>query len=324
MIGKLFQTGREVYLNVTVSLIVFVFSLSLSQIYTDGDQVGYHNAYRLVEGLGLRDGFSIYEKNISSADFVYFLLISLGSNLGIEKNTFMALINGILVFFALKLLEKWKVDFRVSCLIILTNFYVFVLYFAAERLKFGFLFLVISGLYFNKSWKFYSFAFLSIMAHFSMFFVFIALWMADCFNKLSTIRKEKQLKELLLLFLVLLPPLLLFWYESKMLLWKLGTYITANGYPTVMSFIPLGGLIILTGIYTKNMRIAFFMFAPFVVGVVFLGGSRLNMLAYFVFLCFGLRVNAGLNAGILITSVYFFYKSIGFVANILVHGHGFR
>jgi hypothetical protein len=207
-------------------------------------------------------------------------------------------------------------------MIVLTNFYMFVLYFAAERLKFGFLFLVLSLLYSNKPWQSYSLAFLSIWSHFSMLLIYAGVWMAEFYNKLSMKVKWRS-KGFLLSFLVLLPPFALVLYESKTILWKLGTYIERNENLAVMSFMPLVVLIVLTGIYAKNMRKSIFIFAPLLVGVAIVGGSRLNMLAYFIFLGFGLRVNAGVNAGVLITSAYFFYKSIGFVANVLEHGHGF-
>ena len=60
-----------------------------------------------------------------------------------------------------------------------------------------------------------------------------------------------------------------------------------NEHLTVMSFMPLGVLIVLTGIYAKNMRKSLFIFAPLLVGVAIVGGSRLNMMAYFIFLGFG-------------------------------------
>jgi hypothetical protein len=103
----------------------------------------------------------------------------------------------------------------------------------------------------------------------------------------------------------------------------LGSYIEGNTNLTVMSFFPLGLLIVMTGIYTKNMYKSLLIFSPFLVGIAIVGGSRLNMLAYFIFLGFGLKINGGLNFGVLLTSAYFFYKSIGFVANVLNYGHGF-
>lgn len=322
MENKAAQAGKEDIWDVSVGIVIFFCSLLLSRLYVWGDQFGYHHAYSLMEGLGLRDGFVMYEHNVSGVEYVHFVLSLLGSNLGIDKNLLMSLFNGILVVYSLKLFRKWGCDFRVSCMIVLTNFYMFVLYFAAERLKFGFLFLILSLLYSHKPWQSYSLAFLSIWSHFSMLLIYAGVWMNEFYNKL---RMKVQLRSMsfLLLFLVLLPPLVLILYESKSILWKLGTYINLNENMTVMSFMPLVVLIILTGIYAKNLRKSILIFAPLLVGVAIVGSSRLNMMAYFIFLGFGLRVNAGVNAGVLITSAYFFYKSIGFVANVFDHGHGF-
>lgn len=322
MTNKLVPTSKKSAWDILIGVLVFFFSLWLSKLYVEGDQFGYHNAYRLLEGLGLRDGFVMYEHNVSGAEYVHFVFSLLGSNLGIDKNALMSLLNGVLAVCSLKLFRKWGVDFRVSCAIVLTNFYMVVLYFAAERLKFGFLFLVLSLLYFNKPWTAYSFALLSIASHFSMLMIYAGAWIAEFYNKLS-MKVQLRSKSFLQLFLVLLPPLALVLYEVKTVLWKLGTYTTLNDNLTVMSFIPLSVLIALTSIYAKSICKSLLMFTPLLIGIVLVGSSRLNMMAYFIFLGFGLRVNAGVNAGVLLTSAYFFYKSIGFLANVLDHGHGF-
>lgn len=322
MTNKLTRQAHKDSWILFITLLVFIFSLFLSKFYVAGDQFGYQKTYRLIEGLGLQDGFWMYEHNISGSEYVHFFLSLVGSNLGIDKNFLMSLFNGMLAFLSFRLFEKWGVDFRVAVLMVLTNFYMLVLYFAAERLKFGFLFLVLSLLYSSKPWAFYSLAFLSIWSHFSMLLILAAIWLAEFYSKLS-MKVKFQSKSFLLMFLVLLPPLGLFLYESNSILWKLGSYIEGNTNLTVMSFFPLGLLIVMTGIYTKNMYKSLLIFSPFLVGIAIVGGSRLNMLAYFIFLGFGLKINGGLNFGVLLTSAYFFYKSIGFVANVLNYGHGF-
>lgn len=322
MVDKANSTGKSRAWQFAIGLVIFVVSLMLSRIYVNGDQIGYHQAYKLMEGLGLRDGFVMYEHNVSGAEYVHFFLSLLGSNLGIDKNALMSFFNAILAVYSLKLLDKWGVNFKMACLIVLTNFYMFVLYFAAERLKFGFLFLVLSLLYYNRAWYSYSLFFLSIWSHISMLLIYSSAWIAKNYDNFRSVVKMRS-KSFYLSLLMLLPPLLLVLYESKSILWKLGTYIEHNTDLSAMSFMPLGVLIVLTGIYAKDMRKSLVIFAPFVVGVALLGGSRLNMLAYFIFLGFGLRVNGGINAGVLITSAYFLYKSVRFLANIIVYGHGF-
>lgn len=322
MSDKLNQADKGLIRQIAIGVVVFFTSLVLSRLYVEGDQLGYHRAYSLMEGLGLRDGFIMYEHNVSGAEYVHFFLSLLGSNLGIDKNALMSLFNAIFAVYSLKLLEKWGADFRVACLIVLTNFYMFVLYFAAERLKIGFLFLVLSQLHSNRPRHSYLLVFLSIWSHFSMLLIYASAWIAKNYDNFRSVAKMRSMSFYLSL-VMLLPPLLLVLYESKSIMWKLGTYIERNTDLSAMSFMPLGVLIVLTGIYAKDMLKSLIIFAPFVVGVALLGGSRLNMLAYIIFLGFGLRVNGGVNAGVLITSAYFLYKSIGFLTNILDHGHGF-
>lgn len=322
MTDKCNRTDKEWAIQIAIGFVVFFASLWLSMHYVWGDQFGYHLAYSLIEGLGLQDGFFIYERNISNADFVHFVLSLLGSSLGIEKNVFMSFFNAFFAVYTLKLLEKWGVDFRVACLIVLTNFYMFVLYFAAERLKIGFIFLVLTLFYSNKPRLSYLLSLCSIGSHVSILLIYVSVGVAytyDCFRSGAKLRP----KTLYLSMLMLLPPLLIALYVSKSILWKLGTYMELNANLSAMSFVPLSLLVVLTGVYAKDIGKSLAVFAPFAVGVALLGASRLNMLAYFIFLGFGLRANAGLNAGVLITGAYFFYKSIVFVTNILEHGHGF-
>lgn len=107
MQDELNQTNKDNVWQIAIGMVVFFVSLLLSRFYVGGDQFGYHRAYGLIEGLGLADGFFIYERNISGAEYIHFLLSLLGSNLGIDKNILMSLLNAFLTVFSLKLLEKW-------------------------------------------------------------------------------------------------------------------------------------------------------------------------------------------------------------------------
>jgi hypothetical protein len=54
-----------------------------------------------------------------------------------------------------------------------------------------------------------------------------------------------------------------------------------------------------------------------------LGGERINMYGYFIFLYYALPVNKGYNIDILVTAVFFLVKNYLFVASILSKGTGF-
>ena len=124
-------------------LYTFFITFFLSQFYTWGDQEVYTVVYEDIRNLPFLEAFGVYFYHISSIDIVHFLFIWL---LGpfVAKNLLMAFMNSLLSIVIIKLLDTWKVSLVITSIILLTNFYLFVLYLAAERLKFGILFFLAS------------------------------------------------------------------------------------------------------------------------------------------------------------------------------------
>ena len=75
--------------------------------------------------------------------------------------------------------------------------------------------------------------------------------------------------------------------------------------------------------YTKDRSETLIYFLPLFIAVYFVGGDRMNMIGYIFCLYYCLPYRAGLNLGVLITSLYFLYANIGFVSNIILYGNGF-
>ena len=82
-------------------------------------------------------------------------------------------------------------------------------------------------------------------------------------------------------------------------------------------------LFFLSLIYSKNKNQTLVIFLVLGIVTLLVGGSRVNMMSYFVFLFYGLQYKQGLNIGVIITSLYFFFKSIPFVYSIYTYGDGF-
>jgi hypothetical protein len=108
-----------------------------------------------------------------------------------------------------------------------------------------------------------------------------------------------------------------------MIMGKLNTYISSRSEFHAWDVTP--ALLMLSGAiyYSRQLVDPLLKMGPILVAILFLGGSRLNMLLYFVFLYYALRVNGGFNGGVLVTSVYLGWKSVLFVQNVLNHGDGF-
>lgn len=305
-----------------LGFLVFFGSLVLAGFYTEADQAAYHSAYNILPGMGWETGQLAYESAVSSAERVHYIVSLLGSTLEIDKDLLMSVCNGILAAYSMKLFLACGADIRIAAAIVATNFYVFVLYFSAERLKFGFLFLVLAFLSTGKPVRMFVFSFMSVWSHFSMFPVWLGAWLSGFIAKVQ--KGELRPRSILLKFA--LPAALVavgIGFKSSYLLWKLNTYLAEREAFSFTSLVPVLILLGFSCFYAKRMIGPLLSFLPVMIGIIILGGSRLNMLGYFIFLYYGLRANGGLNVGVIATLVYLAYKSFRLVSNIIVHGHGF-
>jgi hypothetical protein len=210
----------------------------------------------------------------------------------------------------------------VALSVVLTNFYWVVLYFSAERLKVGILFLVLSILTAKQLWISFLFATAAILAHHSLIFIYGGV----CLVGLGDLRNRKNpdLKgsavRIAIVGSMLLAAVLL---GYKDIWFKLQAYLANHESANLRALGPVLVLVTISSLYAKRIIEPVLLYLPVVVGTALLGGSRLNMLAYILFLYYGLRVRGGYNFGVIATAIYLGYKSLGFVANVVEHGHGF-
>ena len=91
----------------------------------------------------------------------------------------------------------------------------------------------------------------------------------------------------------------------------------------LVDIVKVSVLFVLTLWYSKNKREVVFTFVPLIIAAYLVGGERVNMMGYFIFLYYALPIRKGFNIGILITSFYFLFVTYGFVLKIIEHGNGF-
>jgi hypothetical protein len=312
---------REALVFILTGFMVFAISLYISPLYTGGDQEAYHLAYEAVRGLWWGDGRGLYHSKISSHEYTHYLIILIGGILEVDKNLLMSIFNGILAAYVVRLFRFWGANLSLAVAMVLTNYYFYVLYFAAERVKFALFFLVLSLLYIRKPWVFIACTFLSLWAHFSFLFIYSGVWLSCLPEKIASWRKDKAgcITTIFYASLATLGVTL----ESKYLLWKFNTYNSIKESISLADLMPALGLLAFVFMYTERRIFALIHFMPILVGILILGDSRLNMLAYFIFLYYGLRFNGGLNVGVLLTTIYFTYKTWVFLSNIFVSSQGF-
>ena len=85
----------------------------------------------------------------------------------------------------------------------------------------------------------------------------------------------------------------------------------------------VGVFFILSMLYSKDKRETTLIFSVLMVAAFLVGGERVNLYGYFVFLYYGLQFKGGKNYGVAITSVYYAFASLGFMSNIFVYGTAF-
>lgn len=306
--------------EITFSLViifVFILSVFVGSYYSGGDQIHYRFVYDAVSSLSFVEGYLYYNVSLSSYEYVHYSLIWVFSRF-LEKDVFIALSNSILAYLLLINLAKLRVFYLISVVLVLSNFYLFVLYFAAERLKFGMIFFLLSFYYIERVKLFYPLSLISVSSHAQFLILYSGILSKFLKNRMLRLFKTGFMSKkisYLLVFMVVAVVLLSEQIYQKFLayyggfdilvLWKILVFFALSLY------------------YAPKKLDTFFIFIPLVIAVGLFGGERINMFGYFVFMYFALQVNRGFNLGVILTTLYFSYKTYFFVQNIVLYGDGF-
>lgn len=288
-------------------------------MYTEGDQIKYIQAYNNMESVPLLDAFTNYSLIIGSLEVGYFLIIWFASNLGISKILLIGCINSLLASLLVNLLLKYNVSIFVILTLIFGNFYFIALYTELERLKFGFLFFVIALTLINKKKYFYFFSSLSLINHTQFLLFYTGFFLGSLIPSLRGVLNNFKVGKSLVFVNLLLLAIFTFFMQEHII--TKATFYFSN--INFLSFLKSCPLIFLAYFYSKKDSMSFAVLLILAIGVLLLGGDRINIFIYFSFLYYGLQVNRGLNFGILITSLYFTFKGILFINNIMDYGRGY-
>mgnify|MGYP006410256205 FL=1 len=300
-----------------VALIVFALSLLISPHYMLGDQEHYRGVFEILPTLSFVNGFIHYSQALSSIEPGHYTISWIFSRF-LEKDLFISILNTILAFYSMQLLIRWRASIYVAASIVLTNFYFYVLFFAAERLKVSFIFLTMALVYVNGS-KFYFLSVLSVISHIQILAVYVMLLFREFLIEFIRIITSVKIKKYFLIGLIAF--FLTLVVMSGQIIEKFSAY-AATGFD-IQSVYKLLVFYFMTLVYSRNRSDVTILFIPLFIAVLMIGDERINMFGYFVFLYYAIPINKGFNMGVVLTSAYFFYKTIIFVHNIIVSGDGF-
>ena len=303
----------------------FIVSYLLVSSYIYGDQLHYRPFYQALGQASFYDVMGLSTKYLSAGEPLSAYVLWFGARLGIEKDLYISFLNSSLLLLLVIFLKNFRVSFIVIILI-LANYYILVLMTSAERLKISYIFLLSACVVPNyKRWAMLSFG---ILSHFQSLIILPSLFIYSrkcnyfITSNIFKLRIKKIAHSAIFLLLICVF-LFLFWGP---LLGKLQAYL--NTEIKFSSLYQLLLLLVATLLAAKKKLPVFFVFIYFSIVILFLGGNRVNMIAFSAAVFF-LVVERRLskidiyNLPFLAIVTYFAYKSTGFVWNIFVHGNGF-
>lgn len=321
-----FKINVSSIIRKVVTIYIFLFSYFIAQFYIAGDQFQYHSAYDAIKGLSLIEAFAAYHFYLTSDEPIYFLISWVSSNLEFSKDLVMSIANALLANIIFRVLNKLNASVYIIVFIICTNYYLFALYFAAERLKFSFIFLFLAFLAGKNLKKKYLYLFLSFISHVQVLVIIASSLFANIIEGvLIFLKKFKfkfKFKPRILIAIFALASAIFFLNEH--LLHKLSAYSEATSSKDLISNIFQTILFLfLSLLYTEEKRRTILIFLFILFSASILGPSRVTMMAYMYFMFYSIKVKKGFNLGVIITSLYFFVKTVYFILNVFQFGHAY-
>ena len=315
-------TYKRLSLLLTIFLIPVAYAVSyfLLTYYVGGDQIAYHNFYNVLHGADFTEMLVLARGYVSSNEPLSALVLWAGSNLSIEKNVYISILNVFLVSGIFLLARKHRVN-SLMILLLLTNFYVIVLMTGAERLKIAFIFLVFAALFAGKTRV--ALCVLSPFAHLQSLVLLPSVILASFEHFIRRAIVRQRMNKWTVGFLVFVAVLALSVVVPlfDVIMQKVTAYVAQD-----VALTELANVVILSAIalYATASRFRMFLIlAPMYPAIAVLGGMRVNMVAV-VLVVYYLMTEKRLHHPLVYAlMVYFTLKSIKFVRNIYIYGNGF-
>lgn len=301
---------------IAITFISIIFNYYFSSLYVNGDQVFYRNFYNEIEKYNYVEGFVFYQGALSSIEPTYYTLTFFASRY-IEKDLYIAIANTILTACIFIYLKRYKAKWWIYPLVF-SNFYLMVLFFSAERLKFGAIFFFLYALSVNIKWKRINLT-LGILSHIQIFIAALTIFTTNTFKKknqsaeLFSVNKGTALG-----FIVALTLILALWNQ---LAYKIPFYIQNSGIENIIKPL-LISLITYMSALKKDRKNALIAHTPIIVGCIVLGTERLVMFSFIIMFYYFIRLNKP-SAPAIIVSTYFSITGFIFLIGILTRGTGF-
>ena len=309
--------------NVFFITFFFFFSLILLKYYILGDQQHYISLYETFNVTSLDRLMIVFYENVRGTEPISGILLWIGSNLGIDKNIYISFWNAILIFIFYLILKKYNAPWYIIFLLSF-NFYLIVLFTGAERLKFCYI-LIMLGLFSGGKTGIFLIL-LSPLAHLQGLLFLPSLFLIKYHNNIRNFIhnlkiKKKDIKFIFLLIFIFYI-FFYFFYESS-IYDKLMFYIKYTEGLWLRDSLKILVFFILSLLVTKKYFLMTSVTLPLFIAALFIGGFRINMILFSVYIYIFLTEEKIKHPISLIIIFYFYIKSIFFIKNIFYYNDGF-
>lgn len=292
-----------------------IVSLFLHPFYIYGDQEFYRDFFKNINNYNeISEAFYFYRNTVGATEPLY-LIFSKIISFFFDKDIIYSIINGVFLGVATSLLMRRGLNIFLA-IIFVFNFYVMTLFFSAERLKLGLLFL---GVFFlmKSNWRF---VFLIAAPLFQFQLIIpISSWLIWRFY--GGIR---SIKLSVLFILIALAILMYYQFYDYLVVYigsKLESYQDAGwggGVALVKPLVFIG--VAFFAVERENYLRFIFSVTPILVASYFFGSERQTLLAYAVMIYFWSKKRCGFNFPLILASLYFFAQGLFFVDEFLKSG----
>ena len=313
--------SQKNFYAIFLGILAILISAYIVPLYVNGDQIAYKGFFDncILHNNSITDKWICYTSYLGSKEPGYFLIMNfIGS---IFDRVFINICaNFLILFFLTKIIfEKIKNGIeRFSILFLLiSNFYILVLFFSAERLKFAFLFFLIFIIC-KKIYK-YVFILFSLLTHTQMIIIFLSLYINYIYNsKISLIRK-------ILINIFTFTFLLIFFILGRdHIVSKFDAYstIVQESDSGFFSLLKVSILYFFTLFSYPRLSIVLAGF-PILVSSYFLGSTRIMMIMFLFYFFTIVLYKKKTDVFFYLMMLYFSLKSINFISKIILYGDGF-
>lgn len=296
----------------------FFFSLIFSRAYLYGDQIYYRELYESLASASIYEIRQLQLILTGSAEPLYGLVAWLGAQVMADKDVFFSIINTFFGLLLLRLLLKNSASAPFIVLLFL-NYYVFVLFGPAERLKVSFMFLLFAISRDRLSSKLL-FVCAAIFSHFQS----TILLSAHYVGRLGFFKLTKRFRVRAIFVGVLVISVVIYFLATAflaVLLEKVRIYGSARG---IESLSQLAFLCVICFVVLKRRRKEVIQSnLSLSVAVMILGPDRVNMIAVVLFVYAVIIEQKTRHPIVLGLMGYFAVKGIIFVLAVFQKGTGY-